>query len=73
MFTKQHFIQIAKMLKNQRLDLHTSGLLSRDLILDIINKMEIELIDIFYSDERFDIAKFKQASNLSQEELRLAI
>ena len=75
MFTKQHFIQIAQMLKNERLEI--LGSFNRDRIpflLQVVINIEGELIDMFEeSNTRFDRNKFLTASNPSQVEKELAI
>ena len=77
MFTKQHFIQIAEMLKNERLAgqyLSYDNLFASMQVRLTINNIENRLIDTFIqSNPRFDVDKFKQASNLSQAEKELAI
>jgi len=78
MFTKQHFIQIAQMLKNERLAIqHLSNddvFGSQDSFLGLIDNIENRLIDIFIqSNDRFDVDKFKKASHLTEAEEELAI
>ena len=78
MFTKKHFIQIAAMLKNQRLSIqHLSNddvFGSQDSFLGLIDSMENQLIKIFKTENpRFDVQIFLTASNPSQAEKELAI
>lgn len=78
MFTKKHFIQIAAMLKNQRLSIqHLSNddvFGSQDSFLGLIDSMENQLIKIFKTENpRFDVQRFLIASNPSQAEKELAI
>ena len=73
--TKKHFIAIAKLLKNKRLAIQQ---LTNPTTIkgteNIITNIENGLIEIFIDDNpRFDIDKFKQATQLTEEERKLAI
>ena len=69
--TKKHFIQIAEMLKNQKIAIQ--GLNDKDFKI-LISNIENELIRIFIDDNpRFDISKFRQATQLTEEEMRLPL
>ena len=76
--TKKHFETIAKMLKNQKILIQ--GLNNKDFKDEyirtkiIISNIENELIRIFIDDNpRFDVGKFIEASNLTEEEMRLPL
>tara|TARA_R100001594_G_scaffold58532_1_gene92608 strand:+ start:177 stop:464 length:288 start_codon:yes stop_codon:yes gene_type:complete len=78
MFTKRHFIKIAEMLKNERLGLlHLSDddvFGSQDSFLGLVDSIENQLIKIFKEENpRFDVDKFRWASNPSPAERKLAI
>ena len=69
--TKKHFIRIAEMLKNQKIAIQ--GLNDKDFKI-LISNIENELIRIFIDDNpRFDIDKFKQATQPTEEEMRLPL
>ena len=69
--TKKHFIQIAEMLKNQKIAIQ--GLNDKDFKI-LISNIENELIRIFIDDNpRFDISKFRQATEPTEEEMRLPL
>ena len=69
--TKKHFIAIAKILKNQRLSIH--GIEDKQFE-NLITNIENQLINVFVDDNsRFDISKFRQATQLTEEERKLAI
>ena len=71
MFTKKHFIQIAQVLKNQRLAIQNSD--NKDFKI-LISNIENELINLFIEDNgKFNIQRFRNASNLTTEEKGLAI
>ena len=76
--TKKDFEKIAKMLKTQRILIQ--GLNNKDFKDEyirtkiIIMNIEIGLINIFIKENpRFDIDKFKQTANLTEEEMRLPL
>ena len=76
--TKKHFKQIAQLLKNQRLGIqefsNDEEFGNQHLFENIIMNIETGLINIFINDNpRFDISKFKQATQPTEEEKRLAI
>lgn len=73
--TKKHFIQIAKILKKQRLGIHQlTNSENYQLGNNIITYIENDLIEIFIDDNpRFDIDKFKQATQPTEEEMRLPL
>ena len=73
--TKKHFIAIAKLLKNKRLAIqHLTNPTTIKGTENIITNIENGLIEIFIDDNpRFDIDKFKQATQLTEEERKLAI
>ena len=76
--TKKHFKQIAQLLKNQRLAIQQFSdddeFGTQHLFENIIMNIETGLINIFINDNpRFDISKFKQATQPTEEEKRLAI
>ena len=73
--TKKHFIRIAAILKNVRANAQHSVFLqdkqTTNLVVDNIRK---ELIKMFIEENpNFDLNKFIKASNLTEEEKRLAI
>ena len=73
MFTKRHFIKIAAMLKNQRLEL-IQLYDSQNPRFELIDNIEDQLIEIFTEENpRFDVDKFRWASNPSPAERKLAI
>ena len=74
--TKKHFIKIARILKNERLAIQqfSNGDEEGELIKDVIESIENALIVMFKNDnQNFDVAKFKQATQPTEEEKRLAI
>ena len=76
--TKKHFIAIAKLLKNQRLGIqefsNDEEFGNQHLFENIIMNIETGLINIFINDNpRFDISKFKQATQPTEEEMRLPL
>ena len=73
--TKKHFIAIAKLLKNQRLGIHQlTNSENYQVGNNIITHVENGLIEIFINDNpRFDIDKFKQATQPTEEEMRLPL
>ena len=76
--TKKHFIAIAKLLKNQRLGIqefsNDEEFGTQHLFENIIMNIETGLINIFIKENpRFDIDKFKQATQPTEEEKRIAI
>jgi len=76
--TKKHFIKIAEMLKNQRLAIQEFSdddeFGTQHLFENIIMNIETGLINIFIDDNpRFDISKFKQATQPTEEEKRLPL
>ena len=76
--TKKHFKQIAQLLKNQRLAIQQYSdddeFGTQHLFENIIMNIETGLINIFIKENpRFDIDKFKQATEPTEEEKRLAI
>lgn len=76
--TKKHFKAIAQLLKNQRLGIqefsNDEEFGNQHLLENIIMNIETGLINIFINDNpRFDISKFKQATQPTEEEKRLAI
>jgi len=76
--TKKHFKQIAQLLKNQRLAIQQFSdddeFGTQHLFENIIMNIETGLINIFIKENpRFDIDKFKQATEPTEEEKRLAI
>ena len=74
MFTKRHFIKIAAMLKNQRLELIHKLYDSQNSRFELIDNIEDQLIEIFTEENpRFDVDKFRWASNPSPAERKLAI
>ena len=69
--TKKHFIAIAKILKNQRLSIQ--GIEDKQFE-NLITNIENQLINVFVDDNsRFDIDKFKQATQPTEEEMRLPL
>jgi hypothetical protein len=69
--TKKHFIAIARILKNQRLSIQG---IEDNQFENLISNIETGLINIFIKENpRFDISKFKQATQPTEEEKRLAI
>ena len=69
--TKKHFIAIAKILKYQRLSIQ--GIEDKQFE-NLITNIENQLINVFVDDNsRFDISKFRQATQLTEEERKLAI
>lgn len=69
--TKKHFIAIARILKNQRLSIQG---IEDNQFENLISNIENQLINVFVDDNpRFDISKFKQATQPTEEEKRLAI
>ena len=69
--TKKHFIQIARILKNQRLLIQ--GIEDKQFE-NLITNIENQLINVFVDDNpRFDIDKFKQATQPTEEEMRLPL
>ena len=69
--TKKHFIAISKILKNQRLSIQ--GIEDKQFE-NLITNIENQLINVFVDDNsRFDISKFRQATQLTEEERKLAI
>ena len=69
--TKKHFIAIAKILKNQRLSIQ--GIEDKQFE-NLITNIENQLINVFVDDNsRFDISKFRQATQLTEEEMRLPL
>ena len=76
--TKKHFIAIAKLLKNQRLGIqefsNDDEFGTQHLFENIIMNIETGLINIFIKENpRFDIDKFKQATQPTEEEMRLPL
>ena len=76
--TKKHFLAIAQLLKNQRLAIQQYSdddeFGTQHLFENIIMNIETGLINIFIKENpRFDIDKFKQATEPTEEEKRLAI
>tara|TARA_R100001086_G_C11805919_1_gene250104 strand:+ start:471 stop:704 length:234 start_codon:yes stop_codon:yes gene_type:complete len=76
--TKKHFKQIAQILKNQRLSIqefsNDDEFGTQHLFENIIMNIENQLINVFVDDNpRFDISRFRQATQPTEEELRLAI
>ena len=72
--TKKHFIQIARILKNHRIKFNSIGGDFKYHYLQIIEDIENDLIKIFIDENpRFDGDKFKQATQLTEEERKLAI
>tara|TARA_R100000995_G_C3402938_1_gene85742 strand:- start:163 stop:381 length:219 start_codon:yes stop_codon:yes gene_type:complete len=71
-FTKKHFIQIAGILKNQRIFLQNTN--AEGFEKRILHSVESELIELFKTENpRFDVQRFLEASNPSQAEKELAI
>ena len=76
--TKKHFLAIAQLLKNQRLAIQQFSdddeFGTQHLFENIIMNIETGLINIFIKENpRFDIDKFKQATEPTEEEKRIAI
>jgi hypothetical protein len=69
--TKKHFIAIARILKNQRLSIQG---IEDNQFENLISNIENQLINVFVDDNpRFDISRFRQATQLTEEERKLAI
>ena len=69
--TKKHFIKIAQILKNQRLSIQG---IDDNQYENLISNIENQLINVFVDDNpRFDISRFRQATQLTEEERKLAI
>ena len=76
--TKKHFIQIARILKNERLSIqeysNDDEFGTQHLFENVIMSIENALIVMFKNNnQNFDVAKFKQATQPTEEEKRLAI
>lgn len=69
--TKKHFIQIARILKNQRLSIQG---IEDNQFENLISNIENQLINVFVDDNpRFDISRFRQATQPTEEEMRLPL
>ena len=73
--TKKHFIKMAAMLKKQRLNIqHLSDdeEFGSGIVYTTIDEIEQELINIFVEENsRFDIERFKKASQPTEEEISI--
>ena len=73
--TKKHFIQIAKILKNIKLQARNSVFLSDENTTNlVVNNIRKELIKMFIEvNPNFDVDKFINAPDLTQEEMGLPL
>lgn len=72
--TKKHFIAIAAILKNERRKALSDQDFTSKIKKIVINNITSQLIDLFINENpNFDINKFIDASNLTEEEMRLPL
>ena len=72
--TKKDFIAFAAILKNERRKALSDQDFTSKIKNIVINNIASQLIDLFIKENpRFDIDKFKQATQLKQEEMRLPL